>query len=148
MIMTVQSTLGNETCTFCRIPKKEIDAHIVFEDKNTVAFLDARPLFPGHLLLVPKGHYKIYEEIPNEIIGELFVNVKTLSKAIEKALESDGTFIAVNNKVSQSVPHVHIHIVPRKFKDGLNGFFWPRYKYNDEEEMKRVQTKITAALKG
>jgi histidine triad (HIT) family protein len=124
-----------QVCAFCQIAKKEKDAYIVFEDQNTIGFLDSRPLFPGHVLLVPKSHYSQISQIPDEMIGKLFSNTKRLSIAVEKGLGSEGTFIAVNNKVSQSIPHLHIHIVPRKAKDGLKGFFWPRYKYQSNEEI-------------
>lgn len=144
-----QETLfkSGESCTFCRIIKKEEEAYVLFEDSKTIAFLDLKPLFPGHMLLVPKEHYANIMEIPEQTIGPLFNNVKRLSLALEDSLGAEGEFIAVNNKVSQSVPHMHIHIVPRKFKDGLKGFFWPRYRYNNKEEILRVQEKIVSALK-
>lgn len=145
-----QSTLSSKAspCEFCKIANKEGKAHVVMEDSKTIAFLDIRPLFPGHVLLIPKKHIKNLSELPEDTMGTLFGNVKLLCGAIEKAMMSDGTFIAINDKVSQSVPHLHIHVVPRKFKDGLKGFFWPRYKYSGEQEMKKVQSKIIAALKG
>lgn len=145
--MPGQTASKEKSCTFCDIAKKEINAHVVFEDKHTIAFLDSRPLFPGHLLLIPKSHYSTYSEIPENTLCAMFNNVKLLSAAQEKGLGSDGTFIAVNDKVSQSMPHVHVHMVPRKFKDGLKGFFRPRYKYKDEDEPNNVQSKIIAALK-
>jgi len=140
--------LGSETaaCTFCRVINKEIESYTVFEDDLTLAFLDTKPLFPGHVLLVPRLHYKGINEVPDETIAALFSNAKKLSSAIEQGFHSDGSFIAVNNKVSQSVPHLHVHIVPRKFKDGLKGFFWPRYAYKSKEEMLQAQETIVKAL--
>ncbi|MGD0728580.1 MAG: HIT family protein [Candidatus Micrarchaeaceae archaeon] len=136
-----------ETCIFCNVVNNEIERYVVFEDSQSIAFLDMKPLFPGHVLLVPKMHYSEIDQIPGKTIDVLFNNVKLLSKAVESSLGADGTFIAVNNKVSQSVPHLHIHIVPRKFKDGLKGFFWPRYKYSSKEEIEKIKDKIANAIK-
>ena len=143
-----RSALEDDTgeCRFCRIIKNKAEAYVVFEDSSTIAFLDINPLFAGHLLLIPKRHYKTFAETPPEVIGGLFNIAKLLSAAIEKGLGADGSFIAMNNKVSQSIPHIHIHIVPRKFKDGFRGSFWPRHAYKDEEEMLQVQKKIKEAL--
>lgn len=133
-------------CNFCKIAKNESTGAVVFEDALSMAFLDIRPLFPGHVLLIPKAHYRLLEEIPHETAGVLFSNVRMLSKAVRIAMDSDGTFIAINENVSQSVPHLHVHIVPRKFKDGLKGFFWPRHKYGSEEELKKVKEAIKRAI--
>lgn len=140
--------LGNEAeiCKFCQIVKKETESYVVFEDDLTLGFLDTRPLFPGHILLIPKTHYSMLAQVPDQTISKLFNNVKKLSAALETGLNSDGSFIAVNNKVSQSVPHLHVHIVPRKFKDGLKGFFWPRYSYKSKEEILQMQETIVKAL--
>ena len=113
------------TCAFCRIIHGEEEAPVVFEDNLSLAFLDHRPLFPGHCLLVPKAHYERLSDLPAPLVGPLFQNAQLLEWAIEKGLEADGTFVAINNHISQSVPHVHIHLVPRHRKDGLKGFFWP-----------------------
>jgi histidine triad (HIT) family protein len=139
--------MTEENCLFCRIVSGELPAVIVFEDKNSLAFLDHRPLFPGHTLLVPREHYETLTDLPAEHVGPLFQNAQTLARAVESAMEAEGTFVAMNNRVSQSVPHLHIHIVPRRRKDGLKGFFWPRTKYKTPEEMELVQQKIAAALK-
>jgi histidine triad (HIT) family protein len=128
-------------CPFCGIT-----TNVVFEDEVSLAFLDHRPLFPGHSLLIPKIHYETLTDLSPDLIEPLFSNAQRLAKAVEKAMDADGSFVAINNRVSQSVPHLHIHIVPRKRKDGLKGFFWPRYPYKDENEMKAVQAKIRAAL--
>jgi histidine triad (HIT) family protein len=140
--------MTEENCLFCRIVSGELSAVIVFADKDSLAFLDHRPLFPGHTLLVPREHYETLTDLPAEHVGPLFQNAQTLARAVETAMEAEGTFVAMNNRVSQSVPHLHIHIVPRRRKDGLKGFFWPRTKYKTPEEMAVVRQKIAAALQG
>lgn len=139
--------MTEESCLFCRIVSGELTAVIVFEDKNTVAFLDHRPLFPGHTLLVPREHYETLGDLPTAQIGPLFKNAQLLSRVIEAALDAEGTFVAMNNRVSQSVPHLHVHVVPRRRKDGLKGFFWPRTKYRDQQEMENVKEKIVEKIK-
>ena len=138
--------MTEENCLFCRIVSGEVPAVVVFEDKDTLAFLDHRPLFPGHTLLVPRAHYETLTDLPVKQVGPLFENAQLLARAVETAMEAEGTFVAMNNRVSQSVPHLHIHIVPRRRKDGLKGFFWPRTKYKTQEEMEVVQQKIAAVL--
>jgi histidine triad (HIT) family protein len=133
-------------CTFCRIAAGELAAHLIFEDADFLAFLDHRPLFAGHCLLVPRRHHETVLDLPTELGGALFAHVQRLSRAVEVGMKADGFFNAVNNRVSQSVPHVHVHVIPRRKKDGLKGFFWPRYKYSGEEEMIRVREAIVAAL--
>jgi histidine triad (HIT) family protein len=135
-----------ETCLFCRIVSGELPATIVYEDKNAIAFLDHRPLFPGHTLLVPRDHVETLVDLPVALVGRFFEAAQSLARAVEVAMKAEGTFVAMNNRVSQSVPHLHVHIVPRRRKDGLKGFFWPRTKYKDDEEMKVVQEKIITAL--
>jgi histidine triad (HIT) family protein len=112
----------------------------------SVAFLDHRPLFPGHCLLLPREHHETLMDLPAELIQPLFRNAQILARAVEEAMQAEGVFVAMNNHVSQSVPHLHIHIVPRRKKDGLRGFFWPRQKYKDAEEMQAVQSAIRHAL--
>jgi len=136
-----------DNCLFCRIVSGELPATIVYEDDNSVAFLDHRPLFPGHTLLVPREHVETLGELPAKIVGPYFEAAQVLSRAVEAALDAEGTFVAMNNRVSQSVPHLHVHIVPRRKKDGLKGFFWPRTKYKGNEDMEEVKKKITTALK-
>jgi histidine triad (HIT) family protein len=140
-------TTDDGDCLFCRIAGGTVAAAIVFEDSVSLAFLDHRPLFPGHCLLIPKEHHQTLGDLPAPVIAPLFANVKLLSKGIEAAMQAEGTFVAMNNRVSQSVPHLHVHIVPRRRKDGLKGFFWPRHKYQNEDEMLRVQQAIRLALK-
>jgi histidine triad (HIT) family protein len=134
-------------CLFCRIVSGELPATIVYEDDDSVAFLDHRPLFSGHTLLVPREHVETLGELPVKNVGPYFEAAQLLSRAIESAMDAEGTFVAMNNRVSQSVPHLHVHIVPRRKKDGLKGFFWPRTKYKVDEEMEEVKKKIATALK-
>ncbi|MGC8716956.1 MAG: HIT family protein [bacterium] len=133
-------------CVFCRIIRGEEKAYIVFEDDSSITFLDIRPLFPGHCLVVPKQHYETLADLPDDSIEKIFKNAKLVSQAVEIALKADGSFIGINNKVSQSVPHLHIHIIPRKRGDGLKGFFWPRTRYKDEKELLEIQSMIKASI--
>ena len=139
--------MTDENCLFCRIVSGEVSAVVVFEDDDTLAFLDHRPLFPGHTLLVPRDHYETLTDLPAKQVGPLFNNTQLLARAVESAMEAEGTFVAMNNRVSQSVPHLHIHVVPRRRKDGLKGFFWPRTKYKTPEEMEVVHKKIVEKIK-
>ena len=134
-------------CLFCRIVSGALPATIVYEDDNSLAFLDHRPLFPGHTLLIPREHVETLGELPAKIIGPYFEAAQLLSRVVESAMDAEGTFVAMNNRVSQSVPHLHVHVVPRRRKDGLKGFFWPRTKYKNDEEMEEVKKKITIAFK-
>ncbi len=134
------------TCAFCRIIRGEEKASMVFEDSISLAFLDRRPVFPGHCLLVPREHYETLADLPASLVGPLFQNAQLLERAIEEGLQADGTFVAINNHISQSVPHVHIHLVPRHRKDGLKGFFWPRQRYQDDADLRQVQETLRAAV--
>jgi|SRR5215831_455327 len=136
----------NSSCLFCKIVRGDLSARIVFEDDNCVGFLDHRPVFPGHCLLVPKRHYETLIDLPAGLIERFFLDVQLLTRAVEAGMQADGTFVAINNRVSQSVPHLHVHVVPRKRKDGLRGFFWPRYPYQSDEAAELVQSSIRAAL--
>jgi histidine triad (HIT) family protein len=120
-------------CLFCEIAAHRVAAKIVFEDAISVAFLDHRPLFPGHVLLIPKEHYRTLTDLPSELVGPFFRNAQHLTTAVESAMKAEGSFVAMNNVVSQSVPHFHVHIVPRTKGDGLRGFFWPRLKPGEDE---------------
>ena len=133
-------------CRFCQIIAGDEAAHLVFEDEGSIAFLDNRPLFPGHSLLVPRDHHETLGDLPDELVGPLFANARLLSVAVPKAMRKPGSFVALNNVVSQSVPHVHVHVVPRKPKDGLRGFFWPRTKYASEAEMRKVAGRVRKAV--
>ena len=133
-------------CIFCNVVSQELAATIVFEDELTMAFLDHRPLFHGHCLLVPKQHYETLSDLPSRLIKPLFENAQLLAGAVEAAMNAQGTFVAMNNRVSQSVPHLHIHVVPRRKGDGLKGFFWPRTKYASQTEVQQVKDLIQAEL--
>ncbi|KTC91085.1 HIT family protein [Fluoribacter dumoffii] len=133
-------------CVIDLIVAKKESAFIVFEDEDFIAFLDSRPLFPGHTLLAPKQHIKTLYDVPDSLVSPLFTLTQKIGKAIEKAMGAAGSFIAMNNTVSQSIPHLHIHIVPRNRHDGLKGFFWPRTHYKDEQHMHEVQEQIKHQL--
>ena len=133
---------SNNDCRFCEIVARQADASIVFEDEASLAFLDSRPLFPGHCLLVPKTHYETLADVPEKLVGTIFANAQRLATVVQQAMKADGTFVAMNNLVSQSVPHFHIHIVPRRHKDGLRGFFWPRRKYESDQEQNSVRDRL------
>ena len=136
----------NPNCVFCKILSKAVEAPTVFEDKHALVFLDHRPLFPGHCLVIPKTHLETIQDLPDDVLAGLFSTARLLAEAMEFGLRSEGTFVAANNRVSQSVPHFHIHVVPRRKGDGLKGFFWPRRKYKDEDEMKSVLAALQSAI--
>lgn len=121
-------------CTFCDVVSGKITSVIVFEDEDCLGFLDHRPLFPGHCLLVPKKHVETLIDLQDEPLTSLFSTAKILTAAVQNACHAEGSFVAINNKVSQSVPHLHVHIVPRRKGDGLKGFFWPRFPYKSEDD--------------
>ncbi len=135
-------------CVFCSIVAGETAAHVVASDDLTLAFLDVRPVFPGHVLLVPRDHYETLTDLPPALVTPLFDAAQRLARAVEAGMDAHGTFVAMNNRVSQSVPHLHVHVVPRRRKDGLRGFFWPRQRYADDAEMAAVAGRIRAALGG
>jgi histidine triad (HIT) family protein len=138
----------SDGCRFCAIVAGEEPAHVVFEDDVSLAFLDHRPLFPGHCLLVSRDHHETVWDLPAELIGPLFRDASLLSQGVREAMKAQGAFIAVNNVVSQSVPHLHVHVVPRNRRDGLRGFFWPRRKYDSEEHMHETAEAIRASMAG
>jgi histidine triad (HIT) family protein len=134
------------TCTFCAVVAGDVPAHRVLEDDGFVAFLDIRPLFPGHVLVVPRAHVETLTDLPPADAGPLFERVRALAAVMEAALGAQGSFVAVNNRVSQSVPHLHVHVVPRTKGDGLRGFFWPRQRYGSDEEAAAVADRLRSAL--
>lgn len=134
------------SCVFCDIVAGSRKAHEVFRDATRVAFLDHRPLFPGHVLVIPAVHRETLADVPPEELPGLFELAQRLSATLPHALGAQGTFVAINNKVSQSVPHLHVHVVPRTKGDGLKGFFWPRQPYRDEEHQREVAEAIRKAL--
>lgn len=119
---------------------------MVLEDERHVAFLDHRPLFPGHLLLVPREHHETLLDLPDASIGPLFATAQLLARAVQESMGAQGTFVAMNNVVSQSVPHFHVHVVPRRRKDGLRGFFWPRGKYEGDHHLRQTRDAVRAAV--
>ena len=131
---------------FCSIAASATDADVVFADEVAIAFLDHRPVFKGHTLLAPRAHVETLGDLPAELVGPFFTRAQLIARAVEAALEADGTFVAINNKISQSVPHLHVHIVPRRRKDGLRGFFWPRTKYASTEERAEYGSRIEKAV--
>ena len=134
-------------CRFCAIARGDAGARIVLEGERTLAFLDHRPLFPGHVLVIPREHYETMRDLPADLLAEMFADARRLAVAVEDALGAEGSFVAVNNRVSQSVPHMHVHVVPRSRKDGLRGFFWPRNPYRDDAHAAEVQERLRAAVK-
>ncbi len=132
-------------CTFCSIVR-ERSALLVHETAQTLSFLDHRPLFPGHVLVVPKTHIETVEDLPSDEIAPFFAVVQHMSRAVRSAVDAPGSFIATNTHVSQSVPHLHVHVVPRRPKDGLRGFFWPRLSYDDADHAETVRAAIAAAM--
>jgi histidine triad (HIT) family protein len=133
-------------CAFCAIARGEAEAEVVFEDQRSLAFLDFRPLFPGHSLLIPRRHHETLADLPADLIGDFFAAAQLLSRAIPEAMDAQGSFVAINNVVSQSVPHLHAHVVPRVRKDGLRGFFWPRRKYEGDEHLAETGAAVRAAV--
>ncbi len=133
-------------CTFCEIAAGRVEAERVYEDDRALAFLDHRPVFPGHVLLVPRGHCETLADLPSEDLAPFFAVVQLLTRAVEAALGAQGTFVAVNNRVSQSVPHLHVHVVPRSRGDGLRGFFWPRHPYDGPEHRAATGEALRQAL--
>jgi histidine triad (HIT) family protein len=121
---------------------------VVLDEPHALAFLDHRPLLHGHCLLVPRAHHEVLTDLPADLVGPLFMSAQRLAAAVETGLAAEGTFVAMNNRVSQSVHHLHVHVVPRRRKDGLKGFFWPRVKYASDAEMDAVRAAIAAALAG
>ena len=134
-------------CVFCKVISGEVTAPIVHEGTDTVAFLDHRPVFKGHTLVVPREHIVTLPELPSAQLEPLFAEVQRVATAITSGLGAQGTFVAVNNVVSQSVAHLHVHVVPRTKGDGLRGFFWPRVKYA-QGEAEEYAARLSAALVG
>ena len=133
-------------CVFCEIVDGSRPAHIVLDDDTCLAFLDRRPLFLGHTLLIPKPHHETLVDLPTDLIGPLFGRAQQTAPAMERVLGAGGSFVALNNRVSQSVAHLHIHVVPRNPKDGLRGFFWPRTSYADEADMAAMAERLRRGI--
>jgi histidine triad (HIT) family protein len=134
-------------CVFCAIVAGDEPAHVVLDDDAALAFLDVRPLFPGHVLLVPREHHETLTDLPSDQVEPLFSRARLLAGAVEEAMGAKGTFVAMNNRVSQSVPHLHIHVVPRTRGDGLKGFFWPRTRYDGDDHMAATAERIGTVIR-
>ena len=133
-------------CVFCAIVAGETPADLVHEDEEFVAFLDVRPVFKGHTLVVPREHVDTLPDLPAALRDPFLALAQRLATAMQVGLEAQGSFVAVNNVVSQSVPHLHLHVVPRTKGDGLRGFFWPRTKYADADEASRYASRLASVL--
>ena len=144
-IVTQSSAVDD--CLFCQIAAGAVPAHVVLDEPEVVGFLDARPVFKGHVLVIPRQHYDTLFDLPPSLLEPLFGAVQRIGAAIEAGLSADGVFVGINNTVSQSVPHLHVHTVPRRRKDGLRGFFWPRQKYADEAEATDVAERLRASVR-
>ncbi len=141
-------TRRSASCLFCAIVAGEEPAHVVLDEPDVVGFLDVRPVFPGHVLVVPRAHHVVLADVPDELLVPLFGAVRRVSAAVVAALGAHGSFVANNNTVSQSVAHLHVHVVPRRRKDGLRGFFWPRQKYASDDEAAGYAATLRGALGG
>lgn len=135
------------TCTFCSIVAGDLPAAVVFDEPEVLGFLDTRPVFPGHVLLVPRVHYETLPDLPASLLPVVFGAAQRMAAAVLDALDADGSFVALNNTVSQSVPHLHVHVIPRRRKDGLRGFFWPRQTYESNDAMAATAERIRTALR-
>jgi histidine triad (HIT) family protein len=135
-----------DDCLFCAIVAGTAPGHIVLDEPDVVAFLDIRPVFKGHVLVVPREHIVTLPELPTPLLTDLFVAVQRCATAVVEGLGAQGSFVAQNNVVSQAVPHLHVHVVPRTKGDGLRGFFWPRQKYASGEEMAEYADRLRRAL--
>ncbi len=133
-------------CVFCGIVSGQAAAFVVWETAETLGFLDSRPVFKGHVLLVPRTHIQTLIDLPDDLLLPLFTAARAIAAAMQATLSAQGSFVAMNNVVSQSVPHVHVHVVPRTKGDGLRGFFWPRTTYADEAEMSTYAERLRDGL--
>jgi histidine triad (HIT) family protein len=138
--------MSDADCAFCQVAGGTREAVVVLDEPHAVGFLDHRPLFPGHCLLIPRAHHETLADLPQDQIKPFFGTTQLLARAVQEAMGAQGSFVAMNNVVSQSVPHLHVHVVPRNRKDGLRGFFWPRHKYESEKQMAKTRDVIRTAL--
>lgn len=137
---------ATSACAFCRIVADDDPAVLVYRSEHVVGFLDIRPVFHGHCLLVPRVHHDTLDTLPPHLALPLLAATQVTMRALADAVEAQGTFVASNNVVSQSVPHVHLHVVPRRRRDGLRGFFWPRHPYADDAALQRMRDRVRAAI--
>ncbi len=136
----------SDECVFCQMISGTLPARVVLDDQDCLAFLDVRPVFPGHALVVPKVHFETLTDLEPALVRPLFASARRLATAVEAGFGAHGSFVAVNNRISQSVAHLHVHVIPRHKKDGLRGFFWPRQRYASEEEMEAVAASLRSAV--
>lgn len=135
-------------CVFCQIVAGDLPAHVVLDTPDVLGFLDRTPLFKGHTLVIPRTHHETLADLPADRLGIYFGEVQRVSRAMEEVLGAAGSFVAMNNRISQSVPHIHTHVVPRNPKDGLKGFFWPRTRYTSDEEAAAIAAQLRDGLAG
>jgi histidine triad (HIT) family protein len=133
-------------CLFCAVAAGSEPSHVVLDEPDVLAFLDHRPVFKGHVLVIPRVHVVTLPDLPTELLEPVFGVVARCATAMVEGLGAQGSWVAQNNVVSQAVPHLHVHVVPRTKGDGLKGFFWPRHKYEDEGEMAKYASRLRAAL--
>jgi histidine triad (HIT) family protein len=145
-MMLYVAGVPDKPCAFCAIAAGELPAAMVLDEPDVIGFLDLRPVFPGHVLVVPRRHHETLPDLPADQLPAVFGAAQRVAAAVVTGLGADGSFVAVNNTVSQSVPHLHVHVVPRRRKDGLRGFFWPRQKYEDDEAMHATAAALRSAL--
>jgi histidine triad (HIT) family protein len=138
--------LARDGCLFCAIAGGDEPGHVVLDEPDVVAFLDHRPVFKGHTLVVPREHVVLFPELPGRLLVPVMGAAQRVAGALVDALGADGSWVSINSVVSQSVPHLHVHVVPRRRKDGLRGFFWPRTKYDSDDEMAATAAQLRAAL--
>ena len=138
--------MPGDDCPFCAIVAGSAPGHIVLNEPDVVAFLDMRPVFKGHVLVVPREHFVTLPDVPRAVLTPLFVAVQRCCTAMVEGLGAQGSWVAENNVVSQAVPHVHVHVVPRTRGDGLRGFFWPRQKYANDMEIAEYARRVRDAL--
>jgi histidine triad (HIT) family protein len=144
----MEGMLTRVQCAFCRVRDGEAAAATVLDEPDVFAILDIRPVFKGHVLVMPRVHHETLTDLPVELLEPLFAAARRVAQAVVDGLGADGSFVAMNNTVSQSVPHLHVHVVPRRRKDGLRGFFWPRTTYESDDEMADYAHRIAAGLPG
>lgn len=144
----MSSVIIQRQCSFCATQRGDKAARIVYRDDTVFTMLDHRPLFPGHVLVIPTEHVETLNELPRNQLLPLFGAVQAATRALESSLGAQGSFVAINNRISQSVPHLHVHVVPRSKGDGLRGFFWPRVDYESDDERERIAWLLEEGIRG
>jgi histidine triad (HIT) family protein len=138
--------VADEDCLFCAIAARRVPAEVVLDEPDVVAFLDHRPVFKGHTLVVPREHVVTFPELPARLLVPVMGAAQRVAQGVVDAFDAQGSWVSMNNIVSQAVPHLHVHVVPRRRKDGLRGFYWPRTKYESDAEMAATAEKLRAVL--